>query len=106
MTLEYSAREAMEKGSPVAIARPSPGAIGVYSPVAVVAGGDAEAAARSFVEWVLGVEAQQAIADTGWRPIRDDVTWDRSDGLVVPDWEQVFDRRDELLQTYAVVFGG
>jgi iron(III) transport system substrate-binding protein len=105
MTLEFSARNALDKGSPVAIARPEPGAIGIYSPIGVVAG-RSEAAARDFVEWALGVEAQEAIAATGWRPVRDDVAWDRGGGLVVPDWAQVFDRRGELLDTYDVVFGG
>jgi iron(III) transport system substrate-binding protein len=105
MTLEFSARAALDKGSPVAIARPDPGAIGIYSPIAVVAGG-AEWPARDFVEWALGLEAQEAIAATGWRPVREDVAWDRSGGLVVPDWDQVFDRRTELLDTYVVVFNG
>ncbi|MCB2224513.1 MAG: extracellular solute-binding protein [Actinobacteria bacterium] len=105
MTLEYSARSAIDKGSPVAIARPEPGAIGISSPIAVVAGNE-ERPARDFVEWVLTAEAQEAIAGTGWRPVREDVAWDRSGGLVVPDWTQVFDRRRELLDTYAVVFGG
>ena len=106
MTLEFSARSAIEKGSPIAIARPDPGAIGIYSPIAVVAGADGESAARDFVEHVLTIEVQEAIAATGWRPVREDVAWDRSGGLVFPDWAQVVDLRNELLDTYLVVFGG
>jgi len=106
MTLESSAASAIEKGSPIAIVRPAPGAIGNYSPIAVVAGGDGESAARDFVEHVLSVEGQEAIASTGWRPVREEVAWDRSGGLVFPDWDQVVDRRDELLDTYLVIFGG
>jgi len=106
MTLEFSARGAIDKGSPIAIARPAPGAIGIYSPIAVVADADGERAARDFVEHVLTVEGQQAIASTGWRPVREDVAWDRSGGLVFPDWDQVVSLRDELLDTYLVVFGG
>jgi iron(III) transport system substrate-binding protein len=106
MTLEFSARNAIEKGSPIAIARPGPGAIGIYSPIAVVAGSTGESLGRDFVEYVIGTEAQEAIASTGWRPVREDVAWDRDGGLVLPDWSLVFDRRDELLDTYAVVFGG
>ena len=105
MTLEFSARNALDKGSPIEIARPEPGAIGIFSPIGVVAGGS-ESDARDFVEWTLGFEAQEAIAATGWRPVREDVAWDRSGGLVVPDWSQVFDRRSELLETYDVVFNG
>jgi len=106
MTLEFSARGAIDKGSPIVMTRPSPGAVGIYSPIAVVAGSDGEALARDFVEYVLSVEAQQAIAATGWRPVRDDVEWDRSGGIVFPDWPEVFDRRAELLDAYYVVFGG
>ena len=106
MTLEFSARGAIDKGSPILMTRPLPGAIGIYSPIAVVNGADGEAVARDFVEYVLSIEAQAAIAATGWRPVREDVEWDRSGGIVFPDWSEVFDRRDELLETYYVVFGG
>jgi iron(III) transport system substrate-binding protein len=106
MTLEFSARSALDKGSPIAIARPAPGAIGIASPVAVVAGSAGEAPARDFVEHVLSVDGQQAIAATGWRPARPDVEWDRSGGIVFPDWGEIAGRRDELLDTYSVVFGG
>jgi len=97
---------AMEKGSPISIARPHPGAIGISSPVAVVAGSAGEASARDFVEYLLTVEAQEAIAATGWRPVREDVPWDRSGGIVLPDWAQVYDRRLELLDDYSAVIGG
>lgn len=106
MTLEFSARSALEQGSPIAIARPSPGAIGITSPIAVVAGSAGESRGREFVEHVLSLEGQQAIADSGWRPARDDVEWDRSGGIVFPDWAQIADRSRELLDTYSVVFGG
>lgn len=106
MTLESPARDAIEKGSPIAVARPAPGAIGIASPIAVVAGSEAGEAARWFVEHVLTIEAQEAIAATGWRPVRDEVAWDRSGGLVLPDWERIVEGRDQLLDTYSVVFGG
>ena len=106
MTLEATAVTAIEKGSPISIARPHPGAIGISSPVAVVAGSAGEASARDFVEYLLTVEAQEAIAATGWRPVREDVPWDRSGGIVLPDWAQVYDRRLELLDDYSAVIGG
>jgi hypothetical protein len=55
---------------------------------------------------VLSVEGQEAIAATGWRPVRPDVEWDRSGGIVFPDWDEIVDGRDRLLDTYSVVFGG
>jgi iron(III) transport system substrate-binding protein len=104
MTLASSARNAIADGSPIAIASPDPGGVAVYSPIAVVTGSGA--AARDFVEFVLTVEAQEAIAATGWQPIRDDVTWPHGGPTVAPDWPEVVDRRDELLEEYRRYFGG
>lgn len=106
MTLETPAREAMNDGSPIAITRPAPGAVAIFSPVAVVAGSPGERAARDFVELVLTVEGQEAIAATGWQPIRVDVEWSYGGPTVAPDWPVVVDRRDELLEEYRRYFGG
>jgi iron(III) transport system substrate-binding protein len=106
ITLDRSARAAMADGSPIEQSWPSSGAIAVYSPIAVVEGSEAESTARSFVDHVLGVEAQQAIAETGWQPIRADVGWPDGGPHVDVDWEAAFDRQEELLDEYRAVVGG
>lgn len=106
MTLDFSARSAIEKGSPLAVARPEPGGVAIFSPIAAVAESGSERAAELFVDYVLSREAQTAIAGTGWQPIRDDVAWDRAGATVSPDWVQVVSRRDELLASYRDIFGG
>jgi iron(III) transport system substrate-binding protein len=107
MTLAFSARAAVAKGSPIEIVWPEPGAIVMYSPIAIVASAADPAAAGAFVDFLLTRAGQEAIAGTGWEPVRDDVAWDVPGGpIVTPSWPDVFDRQDELLDTYRGIFGG
>jgi iron(III) transport system substrate-binding protein len=107
MTLAFSARAAIEKGSPIEIVWPEPGAIVMYSPVAILASSDNPALAGGFVDFVLTREGQQAIAGTGWQPVRSDVAWDVGGGpIVTPSWPEVFNRQDQLLDKYREIFGG
>jgi iron(III) transport system substrate-binding protein len=106
MTLDFSARNAVDKGSPIEILWPEPGAVAIFSPIAVVDGRPALEAAKSLVDFVLGTEAQELIAGTGWQPIRRDVTWEAGGEAVTPDWDAIYNRQDELLNEYRSVFGG
>jgi iron(III) transport system substrate-binding protein len=107
MTLAFSARAAIDKGSPIEIVWPEPGAIVMYSPIAIFASAADPSAAEGFVDFVLTLEGQKAIAATGWQPVRDDVAWETGGGLVVtPSWPDVFNRQDELLDNYREIFGG
>lgn len=106
ITLSRSARNAIADGSPIHEAWPSSGAIAIYSPIAVVEATPSEELARSFVEHTLSPAAQQAIADTGWQPVREDVDWEIGGPQVSVDWSSAFDRQEELLSDYREVFGG
>lgn len=106
MTLEYSARAAIEQGSPIRMTRPDPGAVAIFSPIAVVEDSGNVAAAELFADYVLSIEAQEAIAATGWQPIRDDVAFDGGGAAVSPDWTEIVGRGDELLAAYRDIFGG
>jgi iron(III) transport system substrate-binding protein len=108
ITLDKTARDAIDQGSPVEIAWPSSGAIAIYSPIAVFDDSQTPAAAEALVSFVLSRTGQEAIAGTGWQPIRDDVTGGPPiDGPQVgPDWAELFDRQDELLEEYRSIFGG
>jgi len=101
ITLAFSARNAVEKGSPIEIVWPESGAVAVYSPIAVVSG--ASDAARRFLEHVLTEEAQQAIAATGWQPIRSDVAWDEGGTQVSVDWAVLLDQRQDVLDTFRAI---
>jgi iron(III) transport system substrate-binding protein len=107
MTLAFSARAAIAKGSPIEIVWPEPGAIVMYSPIAILASTDDPTTAGAFVDFVLTRAGQEAIAATGWQPVREDVAWNVAGGpIVTPSWPDVFDRQDELLAGYREIFGG
>ena len=103
ITLDFTARDAIEDGSPIEMVWPAPGAIALYSPIAVT--GDS-AAAEDFVSFVLGVEGQTAIAATGWEPVRADVPWESGGPQVTIEWNRAFDRQQELLDAFRDIFGG
>lgn len=104
ITLDRTARAAVDDGSPLVMIWPESGAISMYSPIGVVNASESNAA-EPFVEYVLGEEAQMAIAFTGWQPIRTDVDWPDFGAQRVLDWHQAFERQDELLEEYHAVFG-
>ncbi len=107
MTLSFAARAAIEAGSPIAIVYPEPGAIGVYSPVAVLEDSEQADTAEDFVNFLLSSDGQRILADVGgYEPIRKDVEGPGDGGpLVTPDWDAVFNRQDELLDEYRTIFG-
>jgi len=103
ITLLFSAREAREEGSPIAIVWPEPGAITLYSPIGLAAGAGTDA--RRFVEYVLSEEGQQRIADSGWQPILPAIPWEVGGPQVAVDWSELFDRRAAILDIFRAVFG-
>lgn len=108
MTLDKVARDAIVQGSPVRLVWPASGAIAIYSPIAVFTDAANPHAARAFASFVLGRAGQEAIAGTGWQPIRDDVSGGPAiDGEQVgPDWSDLFQQREQLLDEYRSIFGG
>jgi iron(III) transport system substrate-binding protein len=107
MTLDNSARTAVTKGSPVAMAWPTDGAIAMYSPIGVVDATANASAAESFVDFVLSDPGQQAIAGTGWQPIKPGAGGPAPEGRqVYPDWKLAFGRQEDLLEAYRAIFGG
>jgi len=105
ITLDKVVRSAAEKGSPIELVWPEPGAIALFSPAAVVASSEDAAAARAFQEFLVSAEAQAAIASTGWQPVRDDVEWPYDDVAVTPDWSELYGSQATLLEDYYAIFG-
>jgi iron(III) transport system substrate-binding protein len=106
ITLDQIARTNIEKGAPVQMIWPEPGAIALFSPAAIVAGSDSETEARAFLEFLVSPEAQAAIAGTGWQPVRDDIARPFEVGPVVtPDWAALYGRQTELLDAFYGIFG-
>ena len=107
MTLDFLARAAIAKGSPLQMSAPEPGAVRLYAPVAVFGDTSRPAAAEAFAGFLLTEPAQQALAEQRREPIRPDVPA-KTPALkeVAPDWPLIFQRRGELLADYRAVFGG
>lgn len=103
ITLDFSARDAIEDGSPIRIVWPETGAIAFHSPIALV---DDTDAGRSFVEYVLADEGQLLIGQSGWQPVVSGAGGPAPGGPQVTfDWARAFDRQDELLESYRELFG-
>lgn len=106
MTLDTPAQAAVANGSPIEIVWPEPGAIAIYSPIAVFADAPNPSAAEALVDFILSEAGQEAIAATGFQPI-----WPGLEGppvhgdQVAPDWAAIFDRQEELLEEYRSIFG-
>ncbi len=106
ITLDKLARDAIEKGSPIELVWPEPGAIAVFSPAAVVASSDDLAAAQALQAFLVSPEGQAAIASTGWQPVREDVAWPATGPVVSPDWSALYGNQQRLLEEYDAIFGG
>ena len=107
ITLDFSARTAAAKGSPVRLVWPKSGAVTLYSPIAMVKTTDNVATAASFIDFVLSTDGQAIIAKSGWQPARSDVTGGPPiDGPQIrPDWTTLFGQQEQLLAGYRAIFG-
>lgn len=106
ITVSRTASAAISDGSPLSMVWPAGGAIAIYSPIAVISDSDSADLAKDFVDYTLGLDAQRAIASTGWEPVRSDVEWDNKGASVTFDWASAFDHQQELLDQYRSIFGG
>lgn len=109
MALDKTIQDEIDAGAPLTMVWPEPGAIALYSPIAVFDSTPDEPAAQAFVEFVLTPAGQEAIAGTGWQPVLDEIDspFPPPDAeQVFPDWEGARGRQDELLDGYRAIFGG
>jgi iron(III) transport system substrate-binding protein len=104
ITLDRTARNAVDDGSPVTLVWPASGAIAIYSPIGVV-DESSTVLAEDFVEYALSEEAQALIAGTGWEPVVDTGNWPDSGGRQTVDWSDAFDQQESLLDAYNAIFG-
>ncbi len=105
ITLDKVARDNVDKGAPIEMVWPEPGAIALFSPAAVVAESDDLEAARAFQEFLVSAHGQAAIASTGWQPVRDDVPWPYEGVVVTADWHELYGRQAQLLEDFYAIFG-
>ncbi len=107
ISLDSGIRDAIAKGSPVDLVWPKPGAIALYSPIALTTASSHAATATDFMGYVLSTDGQQRIAATGWQPIVAGVPGPAQPAgaeTVSPDWAAAFGHQEELLGQYRSVF--
>jgi iron(III) transport system substrate-binding protein len=105
ITLDKIARANVDKGAPITMIWPEPGAITLFSPAAVVAQSDDLAAAQAFQAFLVSREGQAAIAGTGWQPVRDDVEWPYEGDVLSADWNELYGSQAQLLEDFYAIFG-
>lgn len=109
ISLDFSVRTALEKGSPIQRIWPAPGAIALYSPIGTVADGGNRTNAELFVEFTLSEVGQALIGETGWVPARPGVSGPPippGASEVFPDWNAIWAEQDALLDEYRSIVEG
>jgi len=109
---EYNFFKSRKKGNPVEIVYPEDLVVFVNSPVAILKRAPHPNAARLFVEYLFGKEAQQIMADDGVTVMNEAVAYPPGKAhprdlknLVVPDAREVQKRNDEIKAKFRELFG-
>jgi iron(III) transport system substrate-binding protein len=108
LTVANSAYLAQQKGSPIEVTWPKPGAVAVYGPIALARHSADSALAKDFISYVVSQGGQQVLAGAGSYPTRPRVSGPEIPSgapVVYPDWEQIASTKDKLLKDYQTIFG-
>jgi iron(III) transport system substrate-binding protein len=103
VALDFSARQAAAKGSPIDVIAPDPGPIAVYGDIGVTANSKNAVSAKAFADFVLSDDGQQVLAGQKRQPVSADFpSGDKK--FVTPDWAALAKRKQELLDDYQTIF--
>jgi iron(III) transport system substrate-binding protein len=108
LTIANSAYLAQDKGSPIEVSWPEPGAVAIYGPVALARHSADSARAKDFVSFVISQDGQQVLVDSGSYPTRPGIRGPKippDAPVVYPDWELIAGTKDKLLKDYQTIFG-
>jgi iron(III) transport system substrate-binding protein len=106
--LANAAYSAQQKGSPIEITWPRPGAIAIYAPIGITTKAGSARLAAEFADFVASPEGQAVIGKSGAYPIRSDFSGPPKppgSPVVSPAWPSLFDRTKDLLGQYGAVYG-
>ena len=109
MTIANSAYAAQNKGSPITVTLPTPGAVAIYGPVAISKTTENAQAAEDFISYVTSRDGQTVIGSAGSYPTLPDVAGPekpKAAPVVYPDWNALTSQKVALLEDYAKIFGG
>ncbi len=108
ITIANSAYAAKDRGSPIDVVWPKPGAVAVYGPVALAKHANDSGAAKDFISFLVSRDGQTVIGDSGSYPtlagIRGPTIPDGAP-VVSPDWAAISKNKDAVLGKYRQLFG-
>jgi iron(III) transport system substrate-binding protein len=108
-TLANSAYLAKQKGSPIQVVWPQPGAVAIYAPIAVTTKAGDHALAEQFAAYVASSAGQQVVAKTNVYPVLPGLGGPEVPAgapVVAPDWSKLFGSGKALYDKYRTIFPG
>ena len=108
ITIANSAYLAQQKGSPIEVTWPKPGAVAIYGPVALSRRSADSMLAKDFISYLVSKGGQQVMADAGSYPTLPGVSGPKIPSgapVVYPDWDRIASTKDTLLKDYQTIFG-
>jgi iron(III) transport system substrate-binding protein len=108
-TLANSAYLAKQKGSPIQVVWPQPGAVAIYAPIAVTTKAGDQALAEQFAAYVASSAGQQVVAKTNVYPVLPGLGGPEVPAgapVVAPDWSKLFGSGKALYDKYRTIFPG
>jgi iron(III) transport system substrate-binding protein len=109
ITVASSAYPAQQKGSPINIVWPAPGAIAIYGPIALATHAQSSTTAKDFISYVTSEEGQTLIGASGSYPALPGLpgpSMPAGAPVVFPDWSALGSQKKALLEDYQKIFGG
>ena len=111
ITIDFMARDLIEKGSPVAYVYQEDGAIYIPTPIGIISKTKNKKVAEAFINFILGVEGQKILLKNGYVPLNKNLTL--PDGFTSPadvkvlktDFQYLKNSRDEIRNTWGEIMG-
>jgi iron(III) transport system substrate-binding protein len=105
--LANSAYAAKQKGSPIEVTWPKPGAVAIYAPIGVTTKKSLSPLARDFANFVASRTGQSVVGKSGAYSVLTDVSgppMPAGSPVVSPTWSTVFGQAKDLLARYGTIF--
>jgi len=111
ITIDFMARDLMEKGSPVAYVYQSEGSVYIPTPIGVISNTKNPELAQEFINFVLSEEGQEVLVSHGYLPLNKNVPLPA--GIPSPadikilktDWQYLNSNRDEIRNQWGTIMG-
>jgi iron(III) transport system substrate-binding protein len=111
ITIDFMARDLIEKGSPVAYVYQDEGAVYIPTPIGVISNTKTPELAQAFVDFVLSVEGQKVLLKNGYLPLNKYVS--PPEGVPSPadikilktDFQYLKNNRDEIRNRWGEIMG-